>query len=69
MTLTDGAVIGHTEELISEHAKLTGDPNAGLGKIARYLRGEHDLPNMPRGAKAEYRSLARAYVTPRRGSR
>ncbi|MFG1648460.1 hypothetical protein ACGFIE_00915 [Micromonospora sp. NPDC049275] len=64
MTATDGPVIGHAEELTREHAKLTGDPNNSLGKLARYLRGEHDLPYMPHGAKAEYGSLAKKSIAP-----
>lgn len=34
-----------------------------LGKVRRYLRGEHDLPYMPVNAKREYRSLAERAVT------
>lgn len=34
-----------------------------LGKVRRYLNGDHDLPYMPRGAKGEYRHLAKRAVT------
>ncbi|QIG58482.1 portal protein [Arthrobacter phage DrSierra] len=34
-----------------------------LGKVRRYLAGEHDMPYMPRGAKAEYRHLAERSIT------
>ncbi|WVX87991.1 portal protein [Arthrobacter phage TforTroy] len=34
-----------------------------LGKIQRYLAGDHDLPYMPRGAKAEYKHLAEKSIT------
>ncbi|PPG35023.1 hypothetical protein C5E10_05320 [Pseudoclavibacter sp. RFBG4] len=34
-----------------------------LGKIARYLRGKHDKPYMPKGAKKEYEHLADRAVT------
>lgn len=37
--------------------------DARLGKVRRYLSGEHDLPYMPKGAKAEYEHLARRAVT------
>ncbi|UIW13487.1 portal protein [Arthrobacter phage Lizalica] len=34
-----------------------------LGKVKRYLAGDHDLPYMPRGAKAEYKHLAERAIT------
>ncbi|WNN93959.1 portal protein [Arthrobacter phage Nitro] len=34
-----------------------------LGKVKRYLAGDHDLPYMPRGAKAEYKHLALRSIT------
>ncbi|KUM41208.1 phage portal protein [Arthrobacter sp. EPSL27] len=34
-----------------------------LGKVRRYLAGDHDMPYMPRGAKAEYRHLAGRAIT------
>ena len=34
-----------------------------LGKVRRYLSGDHDMPYMPRGAKAEYRHLAKRSIT------
>jgi hypothetical protein len=34
-----------------------------LGKVRRYLNGDHDLPYMPSGAKAEFRHLAKRSVT------
>ncbi|OZV74778.1 hypothetical protein CA850_29820 [Micromonospora echinospora] len=63
MPITDGAVVGLAEELIAEHRAATGNPHDGPGKVARYLRGEHDLPYMPRGARAEYVSLAKKSIT------
>lgn len=40
------------------------DPQNGrLGKVRRYLKGEHDEPYMPKGAKAEYRHLAKRAIT------
>ncbi|MDG4792692.1 phage portal protein [Micromonospora sp. WMMD1082] len=59
----DGVIVGLAEELIGEHATETGNPHKGAGKVARYLRGEHDLPYAPRGARAEYREIARKSVT------
>ncbi|MFI7069558.1 phage portal protein [Micromonospora sediminicola] len=63
MPLTDGAVASLADELIKEHAAETSDPNNGAGKVARYLRGEHDQPYAPRGAREEYRELARKSIT------
>jgi hypothetical protein len=34
-----------------------------LGKVRRYLSGDHDLPYMPRGAKQEYKHLALRSIT------
>ena len=34
-----------------------------LGKVRRYLNGDHDMPYMPRGAKSEYRHLAKRSIT------
>jgi hypothetical protein len=34
-----------------------------LGKVRRYLAGDHDMPYMPRGAKAEYKHLALQSIT------
>ncbi|WVX87924.1 portal protein [Arthrobacter phage Snek] len=34
-----------------------------LGLVKRYLEGDHDDPYMPRGAKAEYRHLAKRAIT------
>ncbi|WP_329105496.1 phage portal protein [Micromonospora sp. NBC_01699] len=63
MPATDGAITGLAEELIGEHRTQTQDRSRGAGKVARYLRGDHDLPYMPKGAKAEYKSLAQKSIT------
>lgn len=42
------------EQLDSDNEPLNGR----LGRVRRYLKGDHDLPYMPRGAKAEYKQLA-----------
>lgn len=34
-----------------------------LGKVKRYLEGDHDLPYMPKGAKKEYERLAKRSIT------
>jgi hypothetical protein len=39
------------------------DENGRLGKVRRYLSGDHDLPYMPRGAKREYEHLAKRAIT------
>ncbi|MFD6638320.1 phage portal protein [Micromonospora chalcea] len=59
----DGSVVGLAEDLIKEHAAETGNPHDGAGKVARYLRGKHDQPYAPRGAREEYRELARKSIT------
>lgn len=47
------------------HDELTTDlaPNGRLGKVRRYLAGDHDKPYMPKGAKKEYEHLAGRAVT------
>ncbi|AYN59090.1 portal protein [Arthrobacter phage Yang] len=50
-------------------ARLNGELEADLqregrlGKVKRYLDGDHDLPYMPRGAKKEYEHLAKRSIT------
>jgi hypothetical protein len=50
-------------------AKLDGQLEADLqregrlGLPRRYLKGDHDLPYMPKGAKAEYKHLAKVSIT------
>lgn len=40
------------------------EPRAGrLGKVQRYLLGDHDMPYMPRGCKTEYIHLAKRSIT------
>lgn len=40
------------------------EPEKGrLGKVRRYLNGDHDLPYMPKGAKNEYKHLAKRAIT------
>lgn len=55
-------VVGMAAEMIAEHAQ-TMQPDAHHGKIARYLRGDHDLPYMPKGAKGEFKTLAKKSIT------
>lgn len=62
MPLRPEAATGLAEELIGAHSSAM-EPHAHHGKVKRYLRGEHDLPYMPRGAKAEYVSIARKSIT------
>jgi hypothetical protein len=38
-------------------------PNGRLGKVKRYLAGDHDLPYMPKKAKKEFEHLARRAIT------
>ena len=54
--------LGTAAELINAHAaELHRDGR--LGRVARYLAGDQDLPYAPRGARAEYRVLARKSIT------
>ena len=39
------------------------DVNGRLGLVERYLSGAHDLPYMPKGAKAEFKHLAEVAIT------
>lgn len=55
-------VTGLAAELIAAHAR-TNYRTQHHGKVKRYLAGDHDLPYMPRGARAEYKSLARKAIT------
>ncbi|WBQ03779.1 phage portal protein [Kribbella sp. CA-293567] len=51
------------ESMISD-LRNANEPGRGhLGKTRRYLKGHHDLPYMPRGAKAEYREMAKRSIT------
>lgn len=62
MALTPGRVESLAADMIVQHSKFM-DKDGRLGKVHRYLKGEHDLPYMPRGAKAEYRHLAQRSIT------
>lgn len=56
----DAALAGRLNE------ELTRDlePREGrLGKVRRYLAGDHDMPYMPKGAKKEYEHLAKRSIT------
>lgn len=55
-------VLGLGADLIAAHTADL-DRDGRLGKAARYLTGDHDLPYAPRGAKLEYKELARKAIT------
>lgn len=49
---------------LDESLETDLEPVAGrLGKVRRYLGGDHDLPYMPRNAKSEYMHLAKRAIT------
>ncbi len=50
------------KQLIDE---MTTDlqPTGRIGKVRRYLKGDHDLPYIPRGSKQEFITLAKRSVT------
>lgn len=47
------------------HGELMSDlsRDGRLGLVKRYLEGDHDMPYMPKGAKAEYSHLAKQSIT------
>lgn len=59
MVAIDGPLVGRLVTQLDED--LTRDGR--LGMVRRYLRGEHNPPYMPRGAKQEYRELAKRAIT------
>lgn len=49
---------------LDEQLEADLEPEKGrLGKVRRYLKGDHDLPYMPKGAKQEYKHLAKRAIT------
>lgn len=62
MALTTSAVESLAAEMIEQHRHLTSR-DGRIGRIERYLNGDHDLPYMPRGAKVEYKRLAERSIT------
>lgn len=46
-----------------EHHKHINQKDGRIGRVERYLQGNHDLPYMPRGARAEYKHLAQRSIT------
>lgn len=62
MPLAPEAVAKTAQEMASQ-LTTSLQKDAFLGKIRRYLAGDHDLPYMPRGAKLEYKSLAETSIT------
>lgn len=76
MSLTDQSVTGAAGELVSSldaqndpqrtpDYRTTLSPTVAptMGRVARYLRGDHDLPYMPRGAQSEYQHIAIRSIT------
>src|SRR5512133_1660094 len=49
--------------LIAELDEDLDKDRGRIGKVRRYLKGDHDLPYMPKGAKREYRDLAERAIT------
>ena len=62
MALSESGAKGLFDELNGQLSNET-QPNGRVGRVARYLRGEHDLPYMPTGASTEFRMLAKRSVT------
>lgn len=60
MVALDGSL---AERLVGELDADLRPLDGRLGKVRRYIRGDHDLPYMPRGARAEYKDLAKKSVT------
>lgn len=58
------AVDAALAERLDSSLTMDLEPRQGrLGKVRRYLKGEHDDPYMPTGAKAEYKHLAKRAIT------
>lgn len=62
MALTAAAVESLAADMIEQHKTLM-TRDGKHGKIERYLLGDHDLPYMPRGAKTEYKHIAKRSIT------
>ena len=62
MALDPKAVESLAAGMIDQHRHQTSR-DGRIGRIERYLNGDHDLPYMPRGAKAEYKHLALRSIT------
>lgn len=58
----ESAILGQAAEMIEAY-KRSMMPDAHHGKIRRYLAGDHDLPYIPRGARAEFKALAEKAIT------
>jgi hypothetical protein len=63
VALSPEAVISLAADLIASHSRDALERDGRLSRVNRYLTGKHDLPYMPRGAKAEYRSIAERSIT------
>lgn len=62
MALTTKAVESLAATMIDQH-RHASSRDGRIGRIERYLNGDHDLPYMPKGAKAEYKHLALRSIT------
>lgn len=62
MILSETEVLSVASDMIGSLDKALMK-DGRLGKLRRYLKGQHDLPYMPRGAKREYRALAEKAIT------
>jgi len=62
VALSTAAAESLAADMIEHHRGLL-DRNGRIGKIDRYLKGDHDLPYMPRGAKQEYKHIATRSIT------
>ena len=62
MALTPEQVEKISLEMI-EQLRTHKDPQGRIGRIERYLEGNHDMPYMPRGSKIEYRHIAERSIT------
>ncbi len=56
-------VRGLAAELISSLSRDLEEKDGRVGRVRRYLKGDHDLPYMPKGHKNEYEALARRSIT------
>ena len=62
MVMASADAVRLANDLIDKHNTRL-QPDQLYGKVQRYLRGDQDLPYMPKGAKIEYKRLAQKSIT------
>lgn len=60
--MSDNPILKTAAEVIETYQR-SHNANEHIGLVQRYLRGDHNLPYMPKGAKKEYHYLAEISIT------